>query len=150
MVDIATNSNDSPDTVHAELPEWYKIAVCLGSAVVGGFFGAVYEFFGILMGSVGGIGVALLWLNWVAKFHTPSVLLRILYGIGMGIYAGLIDTAWLHTTGLLRISASGPYDFFLFILIIAFFCGVFSGAAYGLICMIILEVHRARVRRKPA
>jgi hypothetical protein len=36
------------------------------------------------------------------------------------------------------------------VLQIAFICGVVAGGVYGLLCMIVLEIHRANKRRAQA
>jgi hypothetical protein len=151
MTDIATDSNDSPDTVRAELPEWFKVLVCLGSAVVGGLFGAVYMFVGMFFGALGGVFVAVFWLKRISEFQTQSVAAAILGGIGWGIVAGLIDTAWLHATSLImmysEVFGRGSFVGLEIILVFAVGCGVVAGAIYGLLCMIVLEIYRACKRR---
>jgi uncharacterized protein (DUF2062 family) len=160
MVDIVTESNSFPDTVHVELPGWFKILVCVGSAMVGGYFGGPYWIIGIVSGSIGGVVVAIFWLRRISRFQTKSVTVAIFGGIGWGIVAGLIDTVWLHATTLAilfsRVLGPEKYHhldiikYWDIVLLIAFLCGVGAGAVYGLICMIILEVHRARMRKRDA
>jgi hypothetical protein len=147
MADIAADSNSSPDVVHAALPKWYKILVCLGSAMVGGFFGYIYGPVGVVSGAAGGVGVAIFWLKRISRFRTQSVTAAIFGGIGWGIVAGLIDTVWLHATILAILFSQVDFRYWDIVLLIAFICGVGAGAVYGLVCMIVLEIHRANKRR---
>ena len=154
MVDTATDSDASTYATYATLPLWYKIMVCLGSAAVGGFFGSGYGITGIILGAVGGVGVAVFWLKRVSRFQTRSVVAAIFGGIGWGIVAGLMDTVWLHATSLAIMfsQATGPQSFagFKIFFVIVFLCGVVAGGLYGLLCMIVLEAHLAGKRREQA
>ncbi|MDP6543572.1 MAG: hypothetical protein QGH60_06230 [Phycisphaerae bacterium] len=151
MDENATDSDGSPGAVYTALPLWYKILVCAGSAGVGGFFGVIYGITGIIFAAVGGLGVAVFWLKRVSRFQTQSVAAAIFGGIGWGIVAGLIDTVWLHATGLtiMFTQVGRPRSFvgFEIVLVIAILCGVIAGAVYGLVCMVVLEIYRANTRR---
>ncbi|MDP6636037.1 MAG: hypothetical protein QGG42_14150 [Phycisphaerae bacterium] len=153
MVDIATDSDTSPDVTYAVLPLWYKILVCLGSGMIGGYFGAFYGLEGIVFSAVGGVGVAVFWLHRVSRFQTQSVVAAILVGIGWGMVAGLMDTVWLHAIGL-SIGSNSIMDSLCIdlgiVFMIAFLDAVIAGGLYGLLCMIVLEVYFAEKRRNKA
>jgi len=146
MTETEIETSVSPAESRFEFPLWYSIMVCLGSAAVGGYFGAIYQFAGILLGALGGIVVAVFWLKRVSKFRTQSVVAAIFGGIGWGIVAGLMDTVWLHTTGLIvmhdEVFSSGSHNYLGIVFAIAIVCALVAGAVYGLLCMIILEVYR--------
>lgn len=155
MTEDTTDPAISPETVYGKLPDWYRILVDVGSAIVGGFFGAIYGLTGIIAGSVGGMAVAIFWLSRVSKFKTQSIAARIFGGIGWGVVAGLIDTAWLHATGqavqvLREIRGPGAIGNLEVVLVVAAMFGLVAGAVYGLLCMIVLEVQRAVRRRTQA
>ena len=144
MVDIATDSNASPDAGWAMLPLWYRILVCLGSAGVGAFFGSFYGPWGIAFSAVGGAGVGVLWLVLVSRFQTHSNAAAVFSGMIWGAIVGVIDTFWLHLAvrGLGyqfggRTLVFGPQDD----LIIGSILAIIAGAFYGLVCMIVLNVH---------
>ena len=151
MVDTTTDSGASPDTGRMKIPLWYSIFVCLGSAGVGGFFGASHEVIGIIFGAIGGVGVAVFWLRCVSTLRQRPIV-RIIGGIALGVAAGLLDTFWLHATawGLGYETLSGgelPIDL-IAALVFGSIYGVVAGASYGLVCMIILEIHLACSERR--
>jgi len=152
MTNIETNPGDRTEAGGVELPNWYRWLVCLGSAIVGGFFGSIYEFTGVLLGALGGAAVAVFWLKLISTFRTQSVTARIFGGIGWGIVAGLMDTVWLHVTGLAATfhELSGAHSLvgFEIVFVIALVCGVGAGAIYGLLCMIVLEIYRASTKQE--
>jgi len=133
------------------LPLWYSILVCLGSAGVGGYFGAFYGTPGIIVTAVGGGGVALIWLKWVDRLSSYHVIVRFLAGIGAGSVVGVIDVFWMHLTawgfgygegiGVLQVGLPT-------ILRIASIIGAVAGAIYGLSCMIVLQVYRVCSNRE--
>ncbi|MDP6636036.1 MAG: hypothetical protein QGG42_14145 [Phycisphaerae bacterium] len=158
MVDIATDSDTSPDVTYIALPLWYKILVCTGAAGIGGFFGIIHGITGIILGAVGGVGAGIYWLDRVGGVPAQSTYAERPDGIRWGAVAGVIDTLWLHIAyGFWlyiadvygeRISDSRAYLLgFPGLLLIGIILGIVSGAVYGAICMMVLEMHLARKRR---
>jgi hypothetical protein len=151
MVETQTETNASPSINRDKLPAWYSVMVCLGSAGVGGYFGAFYGAPGIIVTAAGGAGVALLWLQWIDRLSSCHVIVRFLAGIGAGSVVGVIDAFWMHLVargfgygegiGVLQIGLPT-------ILRIASVVGAVAGAIYGLFCMIVLQVYRVCSRRE--
>ncbi|MDP6045511.1 MAG: hypothetical protein QGH94_04165 [Phycisphaerae bacterium] len=150
MTNTATDANTRPDPGRVKSPLWYSILVCLGSAGVGGFFGAVHEIWGLVFGAVGGVGVAVFWLRCVSTLRR-SPIVRIVGGTVLGVLAGVLDTCWLHMTawglGYETLSSGElPVDLALALLVGCYY-GVIAGGLYGLGCMIVLQLCLA-IKRK--
>jgi hypothetical protein len=96
------------------------------------------------------VGAAVFWLRCVSTLRKRSIV-RIIGGIALGVAAGLLDTFWLHATAWgLGYETLGGGDLQINLgtaLFFGSFCGTVAGAVFGLLCMIILEVHRANQRR---
>jgi hypothetical protein len=147
MVDTATDSKSFLDADRVALPLWYMILVGLGSAGVGGYFGAWFGIWGVVFSAVGGLGAAVFWLSRVNRFQTESTSLSIFYGILWGVFVGVIDTLWLHLTawGLgYNMAVNNEFHIgFQATLIIGLMLGAGAGAVYGLLCMVVLKVYSA-------
>jgi MoaA/NifB/PqqE/SkfB family radical SAM enzyme len=135
----ATDSGAPPEANRTSLPLCYKIMVCLGSAGVGGLFGSSRNYWGIVFGAVGGVGVAVLWLICMGKIQKRSTKPRFLYGIALGMVAGVLDTIWLNLT----VWALGYDKLYLGLQDYIEF-GVVAGGGYGLWCMFLFPLGHAQ------
>jgi len=144
MIGTQTETVVSLEESGVELSFTYCFFVCLGSAGIGAWAGWSRGGIGSVFGAVGGVGVAILWLNRVSKFRIRPSGVSVSGGVLWGIIAGVIDTFWLHMSaqvlGYHRLSTEvhlipNQWNYVETGLIV----GVIAGLFYGGICIVCLN-----------
>ena len=144
MVETQTETDVQPEEFGVKLSFTYCFFVCLGSAGIGAWAGSSRGGIGSVFGSVGGGGVAILWLNRVSKFRIRPSGVSVSGGVLWGIIAGVLDTLWLHMSahvlGYHRLSTGRNLLFTQQSYVeIGLIFGVVAGLFYGRICIACLN-----------